>query len=51
MLCFGPTQAHATWAKMSSEKGSKHIYAQEHQLYYYYPKLRGHSENESKTIQ
>ena len=29
---FGPTQTHF---KMSSEKGQKHIYAQEHQLYYY----------------
>ena len=36
---------------MSSEKGQKHIYAQEHQLYYYYNNFRGHSENESKTVQ
>ena len=43
---FGPTQA-----KMSSEKGQKHIYAQEHQLYYYYNDFRGHSEKESKTVQ
>ena len=27
---------------MSSEKGQKHIYAQEHQLYYYYNNFRGH---------
>ena len=37
---FGPTQTHfspsAARVKMSSEKGQKHIYAQEHQLYYYY---------------
>ena len=30
---FGPTQNHF---KMCSEEGQKHIYAQEHQLYYYY---------------
>ena len=30
---LGPTQAHF---KMSAEKGPKHIYAEEHQLYYYY---------------
>ena len=34
---------------MSSEKGQKHIYAQEHQLYYYYHNFRGHSEKKSKT--
>ena len=35
---FGPTQNHfnVNQFKMSSEKGQKHIYAQEHQLYYYY---------------
>ena len=27
-------QAHAARVKMSSEEGQKHIYAQEHQLYY-----------------
>ena len=32
--------------KMSSEKGKKPIYAQEHQLYYYYNNFRGHSEKE-----
>ena len=26
--------------KMSSEKGQKHIYVQEHQLYYYYNTFR-----------
>ncbi len=26
---------------MSSEEGQKHIYAQEHQLYYYYNKFKG----------
>ena len=36
---------------MSSEKGQKHIYGQEHQLYYYYNNFRGHSEKESKTVQ
>ena len=36
---------------MSSEKGQKHIYAQEHQLYYYYNNFRGHSQKESKTVQ
>ena len=35
---------------MSSEKGQKHIYAQEHQLYYYYNNFRGHSQKESKTV-
>ena len=34
---------------MSSEKGQKHIYAQERQLYYYYNNFRGHSEKKSKT--
>ena len=34
--------------KMSSEKGQKHIYAQEHQLYCYYNNFRGHSEKYSK---
>ena len=34
---FGPTQTH----KMSSEKGQKHIYAQEHQMYYYYNDFKG----------
>jgi hypothetical protein len=38
---FGPTQTHfspsvARSVKMSSEEGQKYIYAQEHQLYYYY---------------
>ena len=27
--------------KMSSEEGQKHIYAQEHQLYYYYNNFKG----------
>ena len=36
---------------MSSDKGQINIYAQEHQLYYYYDNLRGHSEKESKTVQ
>ena len=31
-------------AKMSSEEGQKHIYAQEHQLYYYYNDFKGHLE-------
>ena len=31
LYVFGPTQA-----KISSEKGQKHIYAQEHLLYYYF---------------
>ena len=35
---------------MSSAKGQTHIYAQEHQLYYYYNNFRGHSQKESKTI-
>ena len=37
---FGPTQNHfspsVARVKMRSEEGQKHIYAQEHQLYYYY---------------
>ena len=36
---------------MSSEEGQKHIYAQEHHLYYYYNNFRGHSQKESKTVQ
>ena len=36
---------------MSSEKGQKHIYAQEHQLYYHYNNFRGHSQKESKTVE
>ena len=27
--------------KMSSEEGQKHIYAQEHRLYYYYNNFKG----------
>ena len=27
--------------KMTSEEGQKHIYAQEHQLYYYYNNVKG----------
>ena len=27
---------------MSSEEGQKHIYAQEHQLYYYYNNFKGY---------
>ena len=27
---------------MSSEEGQKHIYAKEHQLYYYYNNFKGH---------
>ncbi len=30
----------AARVKISSEKGQKHIYAQEHQLYYYYNKFK-----------
>ena len=36
-------------AKMSSEKGQKYIYAQEHQLYYYYNNFKGHSQKETKS--
>ena len=32
---------------MSSEKGQKHAYAQEHQLYYHYNNCRGHLEKKS----
>ena len=42
---FGLTQTRfspsAARVKMSSEEGQKHIYAQEHQLYYYYNKFKG----------
>ena len=42
---FGPTQNHfspsVARVKMSSEEGQKHIYAQEHQLYYYYNNFKG----------
>ena len=42
---FGPTQNHfspsVARVKMSSEKGQKHIYAQERQLYYYYNNFKG----------
>ena len=34
---------------MSSEKGQKHIYAQEHQLYYYYNNFRGHSQKHKRN--
>ena len=34
---------------MSSEKGQKHIYDQEHQLYYYYNNFKGHSQKETKS--
>ena len=33
--------------KMSSEKGQKHIYAQEHNLCYYYYHFGGHRENKN----
>ena len=43
---LGPTQAHfspsVARAKMSAEKGPKHIYAEEHQLYYYYYNFEEH---------
>ena len=43
---MGPTQAHfspsVARAKMSTEKGRKHIYALEHQLYYYYYNFEEH---------
>ena len=43
---MGPTQAHfspnVARAKMSAEKGPKHIYAEEHQLYYYYYNFEEH---------
>ena len=34
----------STQAKMSSETGQKHIYAQEHELYFNYNNSRGHSQ-------
>ena len=38
-------------AHFSPEKGQKHIYAQEHQLYYYnYNNFRGHLEKKFKTV-
>ena len=43
---MGPTQAHfspsVARAKMSAEKGPKHIYAKEHQLCYYYYNFEEH---------
>ena len=37
---FGPTQTYfspsVARVKTSSEAGQKHVYAREHQLYYYY---------------
>ena len=33
---FSPSVASVARVKMSSEEGQKHIYAQEHQLHYYY---------------
>ena len=43
---LGPTQAHfspsVARAKMNAEKGPKHIYALEHQLYYYYYNFEEH---------
>ena len=42
---FDPTQTHfspsVAKVKMRAEKGQKHIYAQEHQRYYYYNNFRG----------
>ena len=42
---FGPTQTHfspsVARVKTSYEEGQKHIYAQEHQLYYYYINFKG----------
>ena len=42
---FGPTQNHfspsVARVKMSFVEGQKHIYAQEHQLYYYYNNFKG----------
>ena len=35
---FSPSVARV---RMSSEEGQKHIYAQEHQLYYYYNNFKG----------
>ena len=35
---------------MSSEEGQKHIYAQEHQLYYYYNNFKGHTVYLSKNL-
>ena len=37
--------------RLNFDKSKKHIYAQEHQLYYYYNNFRGHSQKESKTVQ
>ena len=37
-------------AKMSSEKDQKHIYDQEHQLYYYYGNFGGYLEKKFKTV-
>ena len=46
MFSFGPTQNHfspsVASVKMSTEEGQKHIYAQEHQLYYNYNNFKGH---------
>ena len=43
---FGPTQNHfspsVARVEMSSEEGQKHIYVEEHQLYYYYDNFKGH---------
>ena len=39
---FGLTPSVAR-VKMSSEEGQKHIYAQEHQLYYYYNNFKGNT--------
>ena len=38
-IIFSPSVARV---KMSSKEGQKHIYAQEHQLYYYYNNFKGH---------
>ena len=34
-------EGHSQRVKMSSEEGQKHIYAQEHQLYYYCNNFKG----------
>ncbi len=52
-MFFDQTQTHfwptVAKVKISSEEGQKHIYAQEHQLYYYYNNFKGQLQHKNNT--
>ena len=50
-MFLGVNMCLARLRVMSSDKSQKHIYTQEHQLYYYYNNFRGHLQKESTTVQ